>query len=235
MKSYLYNLGCQSFHLQHTTILKINYVFNISSSWHAWCPLECGGAFHLHQCNSLCIVCVECTLCVVGGLSGQAFHTHSLCSKGLPLLRVGYTRVPGSMNLGPKHRLMDRTFKLKTGFLELWGVKSWDEGGGGWYDLAEKWCRISATSFFFHALIPNLRVNSFGPKFCSWPIGSLDFWVSLVLDPSVNPPLTLISYATIIWSWVVCPNPFDISLDGFLTFSTTPLVHVQVFYVLSCG
>ena len=43
------------------------------------------------------------------------------------------------------------------------------------------------------------------------------------------------SYATIIWSWAVCSDPFDTSLDGFLIVSTTPLVHVQVYYVLPRG
>jgi hypothetical protein len=35
----------------------------------------------------------------------------------------------------------------------------------------------------------DLGVNSLGPKYCSPPIQSLGFRVSLILDPSVNPPL----------------------------------------------
>ena len=34
-----------------------------------------------------------------------------------------------------------------------------------------------------------LCTNSSGPKFCSRPVRSLDFGVSLVLEPSVKPPL----------------------------------------------
>ena len=30
-------------------------------------------------------------------------------------------------------------------------------------------------------------------------------------------------------------QPFDISLDGFLTVSTTPIVHAQVYYILPRG
>ena len=40
------------------------------------------------------------------------------------------------------------------------------------------------------------------------------------------------SYVTLIWSWMVRPNPFDSNLDGLWIVSTTPLGHVQVCYVL---
>ena len=45
------------------------------------------------------------------------------------------------------------------------------------------------------------------------------------------PPM---SYETTIWSWIVCFDPFDTSLDGLWIVSTT-LVHVQVCYVLLHG
>jgi hypothetical protein len=40
------------------------------------------------------------------------------------------------------------------------------------------WCEIHSA---LHKLL--------GPKLCSRPVRSLDFGVSLVLEPSVNPPL----------------------------------------------
>ena len=51
-------------------------------------------------------------------------------------------------------------------------------------------CWESDATSFLHALDPDPypSVNSSGPKNCSQPILSLDFGVSLVLDPSVNPP-----------------------------------------------
>ena len=42
------------------------------------------------------------------------------------------------------------------------------------------------------------------------------------------------SYVTIVWLWAICFDCFDISSDGFFIISTTPLVHVQVCYVLLC-
>jgi hypothetical protein len=41
---------------------------------------------------------------------------------------------------------------------------------------------------FLHALDLDPSVNSLGPKFWSKPIEALDFGVSLILDPTVNPP-----------------------------------------------
>ena len=44
--------------------------------------------------------------------------------------------------------------------------------------------------FVCHTVNSNPNVNSFGPKFGTWP--SLDFRVSLVLEPSVNSPSALL-------------------------------------------
>ena len=54
-------------------------------------------------------------------------------------------------------------------------------------DFVGKWCHFRDTSFF-HTLDPN--VNSLGSKLCSWRIESLDYGVSLVLDPIVKPTLS---------------------------------------------
>ena len=45
----------------------------------------------------------------------------------------------------------------------------------------------------------------------------------------------LMSFVIIIWLWAVHFDAFDISSDGFLIVSTTPLVYSQVCYVLPCG
>ena len=37
---------------------------------------------------------------------------------------------------------------------------------------------------YFHTLDPDPRVNSLAPKFCSQPIKSLDFGVTLASDPT---------------------------------------------------
>ena len=46
--------------------------------------------------------------------------------------------------------------------------------------------QLTCSFFFFHTLDLDLSVNSLSPNFCSRLIRSLDFLVSLVLDPSVK-------------------------------------------------
>ena len=45
-----------------------------------------------------------------------------------------------------------------------------------------KWCHTSPTSIF-HTLEPYSTVNSLALEFCSQLVGSIDFEISLVLDP----------------------------------------------------
>ena len=73
------------------------------------------------------------------------------------------------------------TLKLEDRFLKLGRVSSWERTAEIW----QKRCHISTTSIF-HTLDPDPSINSLGPEFSSWPIGSLDFGVFLVLDPSVK-------------------------------------------------
>lgn len=93
---------------------------------------------------STCTNAILCALFVWNALfvHWKAFQDeHSLrmaSPQGLPLLRVGYIRVPGSLYLGSQTPLNGPYYlKLKIDFLKLGGVISWDEGGGGRYDLAE--------------------------------------------------------------------------------------------------
>jgi hypothetical protein len=75
---------------------------------------------------------------LIGGHESLPPSQGPWCLQGLPLLRVGYIRVPGSLYLGSQTPLNGPYyFKLKTDFLKLGRVISWDEGGGGQYDLAE--------------------------------------------------------------------------------------------------
>ena len=58
--------------------------------------------------------------------------------------------------------------------------------------MAEIWWKSDATLaplHFFCTLVLDRSGDDVGLKFCSGQIGSLDFGVSLVLDPSVDPPL----------------------------------------------
>ena len=88
------------------------------------------------------------------------------------------------------------TFGLKAGpNLEDWSLKL---GGGvfSWVGMAEMWWESDATLapvYFFIPwdLDPDPRVNSLGASFFYGAIGSLDFGVSFVLDPSLNLPLLL--------------------------------------------
>ena len=74
-------------------------------------------------------------------------NKHSLCMAS-HYLGWGTLGSRGPWSWGPKDRLMDHTFKLKTNFLKLWGVISWDEGGGGRYDLQKNDAALAPLHFF---------------------------------------------------------------------------------------
>ena len=108
-------------------------------------------------------------------------------TKGTCIKRGGLHLSQGSRNLRSRISLkwtllldsrLDSPWRLGSQILFL---------SGKWQDLAGKWCHISASSCF-HTLDPNPSVHSLDPKFCSHPIRSLDFGVSLLLDPDGNPP-----------------------------------------------
>ena len=85
---------------------------------------------------------------------------------------------------GLTHPLMDLTFGLEIGSkLEEWFLKL---GVISCARTPEIWWKSDTTSAMsvFHTLDSLLSVNSLGLKFWCQPIVSLDFGVSLVLDPS---------------------------------------------------
>ena len=106
-----------------------------------------------------------------------------------------------------KTPLIGPCFRIPDWFLMLGGVFSWV----GTTESSGKWWHFSG-NLLFRTLDPDPCVNSLVWMNCSRPIGSFDYWVSLVLDPSVNQPLgssfmewtqvqntLLVSWATTWW------------------------------------
>ena len=94
--------------------------------------------------------------------------------------------------IGPYFQTQDG-LKLEDLFLKLRGVHSWVK-------IIEIWQENDATlmplRFFKSWTQTQVLVNSLDPKLCSQPIRSLNFKVSLVLDPSVNLPLTNVQHVS---------------------------------------
>lgn len=111
----------------------------------------------------------DCTVTVVCG-------PHVVHSS---LLECRFTLGSKSEILGvPNHPsidLIDLTFNFKIGpQLERWVLKL--GGVFAWQSIVEIWRENDVTSSSLHTLGMDPSVNSLGPKFCSRPLGLLDFW-----------------------------------------------------------
>lgn len=113
-------------------------------------------------------------------------------SRPRPSYQVGLYQVRVQATWSPKHPLnvVDLNFfkiapKPEDWFFKLGRVFSLS---GAHRDLAGK-VMPHQRQFIFHTLDSDPSGNSLGPKFCSGPIGSLDFGVSLVLVFGLTPTL----------------------------------------------
>ena len=88
-------------------------------------------------------------------------------------------------------------FQTHDWFLKLGGAFSWVR-------TSEIWQESDATLAPLHSFIPwtwtwTLVQTPCDQFFCSQSIGSLDFGVSVVLDPKVNPPLLILEFRLRPW------------------------------------